>query len=434
MSPTAAPTSSPTFPATNGRTKLVESVKSSNNVPDDVTDAQVVEVSAKAYCNTIENDLDTDKALENCRATSSEVTEEGRRLLASRRLARNLLVTVEMSYEIVNTQGTDPPVVSPTYLTNTVKTSSDEFDVAFTQAAADVGVPSLEPPATASIDSEGTATSTNPPAVQQASTGGGLSGGGIAGIAIGAVAFIGLVGIFANETRKRRNRDPSSDSDGGVDELAAYNEAKRKRTNPLKEFEVRGGGIEDMLTTWTSQRRAPAFRLSSSFSHLIPSVSSRLVANNEIQHAHFCDSCSYAQVALAKPEDIDFITSLDSQEDQAGATSRQSSTHTHPDNAGAKAADIDPMAELDALESQIKSGGGNATALAGGAVAMKGFAASKSSSFDADDTVGGSTAGAFDIETVYAPREFLRGAKRCRLAADYLSLVRYRLLPFLNPT
>ena len=115
---------------------------------------------------------------------------------------------------------------------------------------------------------------------------------------------------------------------------------------------------------------------------------------------------------MAKPEDIDFVTSLDSQEDQAGATSRQSSTHTYPDNAAAQARDVDPMAELDALEAQIQNGGGNGVgrAISGGAMATKGFAASKSSSFGGDDTTtGGSTVGNYDVETV---RTDGRGAKR----------------------
>ena len=96
-------------------------MKSTNTVPDDVSNDQVVDVATSAYCGTIESALPSNRALGTCEAASSTVTEARRRLLASRRLDRQVTVSIEMDYIITNKQSTDPPVVSPTFLSDSVK-------------------------------------------------------------------------------------------------------------------------------------------------------------------------------------------------------------------------------------------------------------------------------------------------------------------------
>ena len=225
-------------------------------------------------------------------AVASDSTITSNRRLGERRLQNGREATIElvMDYTVVNTEGEVPPVVSPTFLTNLIQSDPVAYETTFGQVAQvrdsesrnrvsgeqseelksnitsilpnDIniislsfcssqqqGVPELQPPS--SIESVG-ATSTNAEAPSQTSTGGGLSTGGIAGIVVGSVAFLGLLGIGANELRKKRNRD-QSDSESNLDELQEYNDTKKQRSNPMKEFEV----------------------------------------------------------ALAKPEDIDFVTSLD---------------------------------------------------------------------------------------------------------------------------
>jgi len=91
--------------------------------------------------------------------------------------------------------------------------------------------------------------STNPP-VQQSAGGGGLSPGAISGIVIGSVAFVGLLGIAANEVVKKRNRTAAfgASSSDLSDEFEGYNEvnygtgAQRRR---LTEHNVVIAGAAD---------------------------------------------------------------------------------------------------------------------------------------------------------------------------------------------
>ena len=235
---------------------------------------------------------------------------------------------------------TVPPVVSATALTDAIDDDPSGFDAILENIVAEAITAGDVPPTLNAgnvaeiIVSEG-GTSTNPPhAAQPASNG--ISSGKVAGIIVaGSVAVLGLLGIAANEIRKKRKRDSGSTwgSEENDDELEQYEGKHNSRRSRANDYDLE----------------------------------------------------------VAKPEDIDFITSVDSNDDFKRSTSRSNS------RGASSVGQVSVRGDLKALEMQISSGD-NAIgrALGGGATQTMGFANSQSTSF-------GSASAGYDVETVYAP-------------------------------
>ncbi|GMH93077.1 hypothetical protein TrST_g13712 [Triparma strigata] len=295
---------------------------------------------------------DTTEALAKCtgNGTVTSKPEVGRRSLLvqsprSRRFRRRLDEKVEIEIDMTvlvvetNPSVTVPPVVSATALTDAIDNDPLGFDailddIVTAAIAANLVPTTLNADNVAEIIVSEGGTSTNPPQAVQPSSGG-MSGGAVAGIVVGGVAVLGLLGIAANEMRKKRNRDSGSTwgSEENDDELEQYEGKHNSRRSRANDYDLE----------------------------------------------------------VAKPEDIDFITSVDSNDDFKRSTSRSNS------RGASSVGQVSVRGDLKALEMQISSGD-NAIgrALGGGATQTMGFANSQSTSF-------GSASAGYDVETVYAP-------------------------------
>ena len=295
---------------------------------------------------------DTTKALAECSGTGTVtpiIGDDRRSLLVQsprsrrfrRRLDENVEIKIDMEVIVVETNPNVNvrPIVAATALTDAIKSNPLRFEEILEKIVAEA-ILNGEVPSTMdagnvaeNIVSEG-ATSTNPPqAAQPASNG--ISSGAVAGIVVGSVAVLGLLGIAANEIRKKRKRDSGSTwgSEENDDELEQYEGKHNSRRSRANDYDLE----------------------------------------------------------VAKPEDIDFITSVDSNDDFKRSTSRSNS------RGASSVGQVSVRGDLKALEMQISSGD-NAIgrALGGGATQTMGFANSQSTSF-------GSASAGYDVETVYAP-------------------------------
>jgi len=329
------------------RTLAEEIVSLTQTVPADTPPQVVIDLLVFTFCEVLYAKYEgLSIVVEFCSGTGEVVSEtvineralqQTARARRYRRLAgeTSLELEIDMEYSIVETDetATEAPIVPIAMVTELVEEDPEVFEEIYEEAILEAIDDGVVPPGmtvgdvTSTLESEGGSSTSFPEAEKKSD--GGMGAGAIAGVAIGAVAVVGLLGLGAFEYKKRKRDSGSTWESEGEDELEQYQAARNSRN--------------------VKRNRAGEYDLE-----------------------------------VAKPEDIDFITSVDSNDDfRTRSSSRGAGSSIRGD--------------LQKMEKQISTGDDlMGRALGGGANNTMGFANSQSSSF------GASSAG-YDVETVYAP-------------------------------
>lgn len=232
------------------------------DVTGTASEDELCQIDKQAFCSTIE--ATNAGFLTTCTQKKCDISEStvpgGERFLRiyneGRVLQANKAYNVDTEYTYTVTPVSSQaakPTISANQFSTAVDNDPNKWNTTF-QAAATSVLPTTPVDTPNSVTQSGT--STNPPINRVDNIGGGLSAGAISGIVIGSVAFVGIIGIAANEAIKKRNRTQAfnaseSNSSGSFDDYdeeshGGSRSAQRRRMtehNVVLDSAAAGGGI-----------------------------------------------------------------------------------------------------------------------------------------------------------------------------------------------